>query len=1436
VPKPIVPLIRRFSPVPKSETDEVQEEMAGLFRALKPICWEQIEQKYRCVILAGAGAGKTHEMLARAKYADERGRHAFFVRIEDIEESFEDAFEVGDAKGFQGWLDGQNEGWFFLDSIDEARLSHPRAFDLAIRRFANRIKGAEHRAHVIVSGRPYAWRAVTDRAMLERLLPFAAPKVGVEVSEGSEADQNSELVEQDITKPESALEIHILRDLDEDDIRMFAAHRGANNIEELIAELYRSNLMALAARPHDLLGILAKWEADSSLGGRYEFLRYGIDDQLREIDPSRAQLQPLSPEKALNGARLLAAAVVLTGEPGLRVPDSEHSEQGLDAEALLSDWDSRDVRALLERGLFSDVLFGMVRFRHRNVRELLTAEWLAKHLEGGNARHNVETLIFREQYGERTIAPRLRPILPWLILLDESVRRKAIAIAPEVVVEGGDPARLPLAERRAILEDIVDRIARDEDGRSARDNDAIARIAQSDLTEDALRLIDTYSDNDDALFFLGRLVWQGKMVGCLHLLCLIAGDPGRGVWARVAAARAVMTVGTRDLQDSLWDALLALQNEFPRRLLVELVEDAQPDMQTIVRLLASMERLPPYDRFEATGFTNALRGLLERVTDDDALAQLVVGINDLLDQAPFIERRECRVSKNNAWLLGPAVHAVEQLIRRRSTRAFDPSALDVMQKLPAARFWGDVELKDDKTKLHDLVPDWLELNDALFWADVANVRAHELKKDERLTDDWPLQWREHFWQFEVDSLERVIGFAANRAEQDDRLVAVSLAYRIIRVNDLPPEKLADLRARLGADPVARAQLEELVNKPVSKESKSFQKRTAERQRKQDRKKLVETEKRKRWIQEMQADPDRIQHPKGAQPGELTGDQFCLQEAVDRGEEGSSKYGRKNWQSLIPEFGNEVAMGYRDAAIAYWRAYTPPLASEGHSDSATPYALIFGLSGLEIESREEDRFAESLTEADVRHAMRYATWELNGFPTWLETLHDIHPDLVRTSLLTELWWEFDHAAGDEIRGLLHDLVYHAPWFHEALVEPLLKRLASSPLPRGNALRYCLHILRSGRTEPHRLVALAQKGITDNSDKFLRATLYALWVDAEAETALPALERWLAAIPNTEASEAAQAFVTALTGTRRFCQMGQGLENYRTAKHLERLYVLMHRYIRTADDIERAGKGVYSPGLRDDAQDGRNALFTMLSDIPGKATYLALRNLVHSHPNVDARSWMGTLARRRAETDGDLEPWSTDQVREFDRYQARTPGSNRQLFDLSVDRLTDMRNWLQTGDDSPYRTWQRAGDEVEMRNLIADHLKRSAAGRYTCAQENELANAQRPDIWVQSPAVTDPVPIELKVLDKGWSGPDLCERLRNQLVGDYLRHGTSRFGVFLLVWQGPANTRRWRINCQRRSKIRPLWRSKSRPVWGERLGACGPHIASPVQGALAVRPIL
>ena len=65
----------------------------------------------------------------------------------------------------------------------------------------------------------------------------------------------------------------------------------------------------------------------------------------------------------------------------------------------------------------------------------------------------------------------------------------------------------------------------------------------------------------------------------------------------------------------------------------------------------------------------------------------------------------------------------------------------------------------------------------------------------------------------------------------------------------------------------------------------------------------------------------------------------------------------------------------------------------------------------------------------------------------------------------------------------------------------------------------------------------------------------------------------------------------------------------------------------------------------------------------------------------------------------------------------------------------------------------------------------------------------DIWLANPNVQSPVPIELKLLDKNWSGPKLCERLRNQLVGDYLREESAGCGIFLLVSQN--TTTHWTI---------------------------------------------
>ncbi len=110
-----------------------------------------------------------------------------------------------------------------------------------------------------------------------------------------------------------------------------------------------------------------------------------------------------------------------------------------------------------------------------------------------------------------------------------------------------------------------------------------------------------------------------------------------------------------------------------------------------------------------------------------------------------------------------------------------------------------------------------------------------------------------------------------------------------------------------------------------------------------------------------------------------------------------------------------------------------------------------------------------------------------------------------------------------------------------------------------------------------------------------------------------------------------------------------------------------------------------------------------------------------------------------------------------------------------------------------TWQRATEENEVRTLIAGELRKNSKGHYTIAEEPELANEQRMDIWLANPNVQSPVPIELKLLDKGWSGAKLCERLRNQLVGDYLREESAGCGVFLLV--SLKASKKWTIDGNR-----------------------------------------
>ncbi len=1397
-----VPLDRYFSPVPWSEADFDEKEIRSIWDNQERAGWQELEQEFRCVILAEAGAGKSFEMVARARHLEEQGRAAFLFRIEDIKDDFEGAFEVGSADALEDWLNSKEEAWFFLDSIDEARLDNPRSFEKAIKRFAARIKPAHQRARVFISSRPYAWRALSDRILIEQLLPFKKPERDETVEHDGrfEGTATGRLGEQ-----ESALHVYLLNPLEEDDVREFAEHRNTPQIDVLVTELQRTNLMSLAARPFDLEVVLSKWKVDQTLDGRLELLQHNIDLRLKEIDPDREQRQPISLERARRGVRQLATAVILSGEPGIRIPDSTHSDNGINAQTVLGDWKPTEVQMLLERGIFNDVLYGIVRFRHREVRELLAAEWFNHQLSDGSSRQATESLFFREQYGHAVITPRLRPVLPWLILFDDEMRHKALEISPEIAVEGGDAARLPFAERQALLHNIVRRIVDDADEGSAYDNTAIARIAQQDLTDDTLRLINDHRDKEEAIFFLGRLVWQGEMTACVPVLSEIAGDQSLGIYARIAATRAVMTCGDREQQHRLWDQLTASPNALPRKLLAEFVVDTEPDMVSVNMLLSSLDRLEAYQRFEATGLRVSLHGFIDRLPIHEAkctsepLAVIVAGLNGYLGREPHIEQRDCRLSAEFAWLLGPATHAVERLVSARSSAALLPDALAVMLQVPVAKRRRVEGFYEHKGQLHELVPAWTELNDALFWRSVEEAREQlDAKKSEKLINDLPVQRIGHYWKFEAERFGDALRFVGRRDFVDDKLVALSLAHRLFLQADKPDGWLTELERAAEGNSALTDRLNDLLNPRKSQSDIEWEEEEAQQKVKRKQKEEERNRNRAERVERLRASPDVVRHPPGLKPGDVSNDQLWLLFEIKGTGIGTSRGDGANWEVLISEFGEDVARAYRNAAIAHWRSFNPGLRSEEHDTNPIPCSLKFAMAGLNIEASEVNGFPGNLTETDAVHALRYLVWEINGLPRWLEQLYRARQDLVLNAVLPELRWELARTEPKQpAHYILQDLVYHAPWIHEALAPSISAWMERNEVLNHSSLGYCIDILLSGAANSKTVSTLAQSKIASNAATEQLVLWHALWIDVDATAGIPAAEKWLSNLQKKRASIAAQLLVTRLMGTRRSYNKVQGRQNFRNVNDLKALYVLMHRHIRVQDDINRANAGVFSPGLRDDAQDGRNALFDLLCEIPGKETYVALTELAKDHPNSNYRHHIKRLAYKRAEEDADLEPWSAQQVREFDQHQARTPTTHRQLFDLTVDRLNDLKAWIEHGNDSPYRTWQRAHSETEMRNLVAGRLNASSSGRFTCAQENELSNKQKPDIWMQCPQVASAVPIELKVLDKGWSGPKLCERLRNQLAGDYLREETSGCGVFLLVWQGRSSKCKWQISGKRAS---------------------------------------
>lgn len=775
--------------------------------------WADLLSEHRVVILSEAGSGKTEEIRQAAKRLRSEGKPAFFLRLEHVVADFEEAFEEGTLAEFQAWQSGDASGWLLLDSVDEVRLRDPRDFEAAIRRVGLRLASAAQRAHVILTGRTAAWRPRTDPLLFDRHLPYSTPAAASAPTVG--ADPEAAVAVQQVRDGgnPTTLKVFALDDLSPSQVEAYARAKGMADPQPFLDAIERADAWTFAARPLDLQETLEFWFDRGRIGSRLELMGNSIGRRLLEPDQNRAEIRPLSAERARIGARLLAAATTLAREPTLRVPDGAAGGKGLPVGDLLLEWDDVERGIMLDRPVFDEAIYGTVRFHHRSVREFLAAEWAAEHLKQGAPRQRIEELFFREQYGLPVVVPTTRPLLPWLALLDARVLRRVEKAAPEVLFEGGDPSRLPAPTRRRVLRQACEQLAAGELGRTMVDYAAVQRFAGKDLTDDVRVLLDRHADNDDVLWFLLRVAWHGQMTGVLPEAKRFALSPETGRGARAAAFRVVDELGSPADGAELRDSFLHEAEVLDRDGLAELLQRLRPAEDAVNWLFRCLPKVADCNPNTVDRLEREVTSFVER-SDLGPLQPLIERANLLLGTEPVVERRHCEVSKRFGWLLEPAGLATQRLIEARDPAALHPAVLVVLHRLTAWRAWGNRGSIGDKLALGSLVPGWPELNLALFWHLVGEERRWlDRKERERLTEWWQaLRYGSHV-AFKPADFDHVLAEIARRTLLDDRLVALSLAFKLYGDGGRQKTQRRRLTEAAAAHPELGSRLDLLLNPP-----------------------------------------------------------------------------------------------------------------------------------------------------------------------------------------------------------------------------------------------------------------------------------------------------------------------------------------------------------------------------------------------------------------------------------------------------------------------------------------------------------------------------------------------------------------------------------------------------------------------------------------------
>jgi hypothetical protein len=442
-----VELDRRFVAFEEDQSEIAPAYLeADRFGADMP--WNDLLAKKLVILIAEAGSGKSWEMERQVERLQADGAPAFKLDLKAlVDHPIDFSFSSRERSLYARWL-RKGTGYFFLDSIDEAKLVRPADFYLALKRFGNEIARAHSRAFVVVSTRPNAWQPIRDKAeVLRALLPMEIASQVVTSRDGAAFTTRS-------SEPESR-DIFVVRmqPLDRGRVIKFAEHQvGATDAARFTTALDDAHAWEFARRPYDVQQLLGFWKREGRLGTLTQLIQFVVEEGLEEHEPRRSR--ELSTVRAKEGALWLAAQTRFARREDIAWSEQDRNLSGASADltarnCLPGDWDPGERDALLNRPIFEPAAYGFVRFHHRRTAEYLASEWISAWLARGATTEALRDLLFANVLGRWHARASIAPLTAWLAghngVWTTTLQEWVLSYAPAMHLLYGDPAALRLS-------------------------------------------------------------------------------------------------------------------------------------------------------------------------------------------------------------------------------------------------------------------------------------------------------------------------------------------------------------------------------------------------------------------------------------------------------------------------------------------------------------------------------------------------------------------------------------------------------------------------------------------------------------------------------------------------------------------------------------------------------------------------------------------------------------------------------------------------------------------------------------------------------------------------------------------------------------------------------------------------------------------------------